>query len=474
MALKRLVTVLGTAIITATALLGVDLLLDGELGFLSTGALPYVAMAMLLSIIVHPLCGLVAATWSVLLLFIVVPWIEQQWGTGFTIPNVVDITREQRVVILFMVLAGYAVYRVYARVQIDRDQLRTRRRAQDEENRQLQIQNYSYEDSLQNLYNRIAVESRSITMLAELLPQLYSFNRQDVLEASLEAAGLMCNAGIAALYRFDETSLSLQREGARPRRAEEVFPPQLDAAASIEGWVVRSGSQFSLRLLLHDESLRALHQGRSTIAVPVMIRGRVWGVLSVGEIPFLQYNQYAERALQIVAALSVPGLEQSFGVVGDAGENEPGEETAMGSIDDLHDDLASALENGGQASLFLIELTSNGSSQLAISPDAYDDLVVQVARTLVSISGGAARAYRYQLQGQLALVAVSQGFDAASYFLLRILEAINGRAWTVEDDTVLPQAVVGFASSSQVGGDAEALIAKAESVLILQRGSGCA
>lgn len=474
MAPKRLAGILGTAIIASTAVLVLDVLLDFELGFFSTGALPYIALALLLSVIVHPRSGLVAAIWTALLLFIVLPVAVHEWALPIIVPDVRTLTPEQRITILLLMLSSYIVHRVHARVSVDRNQLRERRRELEDENRLLQVQNHSFEESLKTLYNRIAVESRSITILAELLPQLYSFNRHDVLESSLTAAALMSGGEVAALYRFDETSLSLRREAARPRRAEEVFPQQLDASSSIEGWVVRKGTAFSLRMLLHDGNLRTIHQGRTTIAVPVAIRGRVWGVLSVGAIPFLQYNQYAERALQIVAALSVPGLEQSFGIIGDATESESDGDTERGMrpIDELYDDLTGELAEEDLVSLFLIELTSNGEDPLSISPDAYDELVAQVGRTLVSVSGGAARTYHYQLPGQLALLTVSQGFDAASYFLLRILEAINGRAWTVEDETVLPQAVVGFASSNQVDGGAEALIAKAEAVLILQRGSG--
>jgi hypothetical protein len=456
---KRIAISVSTALVCSAATLLVDYALSPQLGFLSVGAMPYAIVPMLLAFAVSPLSAFVAAIANAAILIALVPA-----GEAISLP--------QRIGIAVVILATYAAYRIYARVSLDRAALAERRVELDEQNRLLQIQATSGEENLQALYNRLAVESRTITMLAELLPQLYSFNRSDVLDATLAAATLLSGAETAALYRFDEASLTLTREATRPLRAETIFPQTLDVASSTEGWVVRTARFFSLKYVLHDEGLAALHQGRTTIAVPVSMAGRVWGVLSVGEIPFLHYNQYAERSLQIVAALAVPGLEQSFGAV----REEPARARADGgenrSMNELYADLQREFEEEGLVSVFLIDLGSNAGGALPLGDDGIDDLVGQVGRTLTSLTGGAVRAYRYQLPHQLALITVNQGFDAASYFLLRILEAINGRAWTIEGETILPRAIIGFASSNQVDGGADEIIARAESMLVLQRQAG--
>jgi hypothetical protein len=132
----------------------------------------------------------------------------------------------------------------------------------------------------------------------------------------------------------------------------------------------------------------------------------------------------------------------------------------------LYADLEKLVEGGGQVSLFLVELRGYARQPLALNDDRQRQLVETVADRLHLLTSGAARLYRYQLANQFALIGANLGYDAAPYFLLRILETIGGQAWSVDAETVLPEALVGFSSSHD--GDAETMIDRAESMLAVQ------
>jgi hypothetical protein len=117
-------------------------------------------------------------------------------------------------------------------------------------------------------------------------------------------------------------------------------------------------------------------------------------------------------------------------------------------------------------SLFLVELRGIGRRRLSLSHDREAELVEKICDRLFTLTSGAAKLYRYQLANQFALVGANLGYDAAPYFLLRILETIGGEAWSVSGETVLPEAVVGFASSRD--GDVEVMIDRAETMLAVQ------
>jgi hypothetical protein len=117
-------------------------------------------------------------------------------------------------------------------------------------------------------------------------------------------------------------------------------------------------------------------------------------------------------------------------------------------------------------SLFLVELRGPRRSPLPLSDEQHVELVDAIGDRLHQLTGGAARLYRYHLPNQFALVGLNLDFDAAPYFLLRILETIGSRAWTVEGETTFPEPLVGF--SSDHDGDATAMIHAAERMLAAQ------
>jgi hypothetical protein len=487
-----------TLILLVAAVVVVDGLLSPDLGFVAVGGTPYLVLLLAIASVGSGRDAVVAGTLTFLLLFFIVPLLSGPLGLHIGTFDPSAYSLEQRAALAFGLVVTAGIIRGRSqgetRVSAAEERAREARRAAES----MRTESAAMEASLRELYNRHAVESRTITGLGEQLSRFQSYDRATVLDAAVTSARLLTAATSVAVYRVDEATLQLRRQVVWPEHDTDRYEATLDIGSSIEGWVVRTGRAFTLRQLMHDTELAAVDRGLSVIATPIAMRGRIWGVLTIGEMPFLAYNEAAEVSLQIVAALAGGGIEQSFGhAAGTAGDGPSGGRTAPpkindgadGSSDDepdasvfgidrLYGDLTTLLRSSdtvGYVSLFLVELRGIGRRPLSLSHDQEADLVEKICDRLFTLTSGAAKLYRYQLANQFALVGANLGYEAAPYFLLRILETIGGEAWSVRGETVLPEAVVGFSSSRD--GDVEVMIDRAEAMLAVQtaetpRGNG--
>ena len=458
-------------VISAAAAVAVDIVLSPQVGFVSVGGMPYLALVVAAAILVsgRAAVGMAAAILSLLLF--AVPAVEQVAPTLIRRLDPAAYTASQRVGLIVAVLVTALIVR-------NRTRLLDRMAAADERAREarstaetMTAEAAAMETSLRELYNRHAVEARTITGLGEQLARFQSLDRATVLDATLASARLMTAASSVVIYQIDEASLLLRWRAVWPERDTERYPESLDIASTIEGWVVRTGEAFTLRLLMERPDLAAIDQGNAVIAVPIRPRGQTWGVLTIGDMPFFAYNQTAEVSLQVVAALAAGGVEQSFGGGPHGGPESRDLSSAQAVVreaDELVRDLEHMTAAGdvGHVSLFLVELRGSQRHPLSISYDEQRTLVNAVCDRLASLTGGAARFYRYQFANQFALVGANLGYDAAPYFLLRVLETVGGQAWSVGPNTVLPEAVVGFSSSQD--GDVSTMIERAEAMLAVQ------
>ncbi len=344
--------------------------------------------------------------------------------------------------------------------------------------------------------NRLATERSSITILYEQIRRLQSFDRNQVLDATLTAIRLMTGATSCVVYRFHEQNLELERIAVWPARHVSRYPAIKHVSSSIEGHVVRTGELFSLRQLIDHPELRELEENRAIICAPIVARNQTWGVLTVGRIPFLQYNEHAERALQVTAAIVAPALDQALPfLVMDAPEEDRREElsprnelkddkrrddgrtgiragstqSALHPYENLTRTLEEKLDTarglGFHVMLLIVELQSSleFDQQMELSRIVGEDIAAEL--------GPGVAIYQYQQAYQLALLSVSSRSEAAGYLYLRVTELVGSRAWTVEDETVLPRAIVGFATSAQSGYEPKSLIGQAETMLQIYRRS---
>ncbi len=451
------------------------------MGFSASGYIPYLAVVTVFFFILELRFALTAAVTALVVITGIVPWFDRILSAP-VYPAVV-LTLETR---FSLAVAMVLLYYVSIRYQTTR---RDEQEARKEllELRRLNLRQDSdlqaLERALRELYNRSITQTTSISVLYEQVDRMYSVNYDEVTGAILESVSYLSGATACALYIFNDSSLRLELQaslGVAGNESGGEFTETLDTSKSIEGWVVRNNRVFSLRMLLKEESLRPLAGNRTVIAVPIHAHGRIWGVLTIREIPVLRYNEFAEKAIQLIAALAGPALEHAVSsVFGDSDTPEPGtpagaENQQLRPVDVLEPFLARetriAAETNHNVSVFLFEIRNAPAIIAQVGPVGLQELLEQIASMLSALSRSTAVLFEFHEPHQFCAAISTLDYDAASYFLLRMLESISSRAWSAGGELLFPDVNVGFASTNQVGFDPEKLLKKAEQVLVAQRG----
>jgi hypothetical protein len=128
---------------------------------------------------------------------------------------------------------------------------------------------------------RISRQEDSITSLYSQVQVLSSTNLSKALGAILQMTARFVGATRCSIWqhRPDEKSLAfvsgLGWEGATERRT--LLPDE----GTIEGWVVRNSSIFSVKMLLSNEALARMDEGRNILTMPITAGRRTWGVLNI-------------------------------------------------------------------------------------------------------------------------------------------------------------------------------------------------
>lgn len=472
--LNKLNSQIGIAALVTVPLMLIDATLPHAFGFLEVGILPYLVLvasfAMFSGVVAALSTALAVLGWLMWL----GPLVITQLGLAATVRPLIELSVGVRYGSFILILITFWGAMRFARLRLELQQSRTRTAEAIQQHDLAAAQAKALEKSLRHLYNRIASESSSITVLYEQLESLYSFDQNTVLQAALAAARLLTGATSCAIYQFREQSLQLYRRAVWPPRDQDRYQPQVDVATSILGSVVRSGQLFSIRHLVSDPELRKIDDRRTILCAPIIVRDQMWGVLTIGAMPFIRYNEYSEKALQVTAALAAPALEQALPTLMSAdparAEGLPVEDSAVAATVLAHERLrpelvatvTSAQEDGYQVALLLLALN--------VVPWLEDG--GELARTIgLAIAQGTPRnvtVYERADNCQLAIVAVSADHHTAAHLALRMLELVGQRAWTVQDETVLPQPLVGFSTTTQCGYNVDRLLQHAELMLRLQ------
>ena len=131
---------------------------------------------------------------------------------------------------------------------------------------------------------------------------------------------------------------------------------------TIEGWVFRNNSMFSVRMLLRYDNLKPMDRKRNILTFPIIINKIVWGVLNIEDMPFAKYSRYSERIVQMIIKLAEPSLEQAieYDTLIQSGEIDP--ETRLPIFSQFTAALGRAVQSGTEKesnlSIILLEITN--------------------------------------------------------------------------------------------------------------------
>ena len=324
----------------------------------------------------------------------------------------------------------------------------------------------------EELENRILSQQDSMTALYSELQKLYSLNLQKALETVLDTVARFSGSTSASIWALEDGGRTLRLAAGRGLDAA-ASQREIPVAESIEGWVVRNNLPFSVRMLMQYENLRKLDTGRNVMTFPVAAGRRIWGVLNIESMPFLKYNLYTEKLLQLILSLCAPALERALEYEAVVRQAEANPITGLPSFTELHSLLEAGIQRarlqGGTLSVIVLELANFTLLAERWGEEAALGLFRPLAAELNALSGSRGSVFHYKEDGQLAALVPDLDYDGASLLCLEILGAINDRTWALREQPVQLEVILGYASLSEKEPHADALLSIAENILEMQK-----
>ncbi|MBT3272780.1 MAG: diguanylate cyclase [Spirochaetales bacterium] len=322
------------------------------------------------------------------------------------------------------------------------------------------------------LDEQVSRQQEAITSLHTQLRKLDTLDVNQGLNVLLETVHIYTRAVKASIWRYEDSTRSLQLAASRGWDESEVIATSIPVDGTIEGWVYRNNSLFSIRMLLQYDNLEKMDIGRNIITIPLNFDQRVWGILNIQEMPFEKYNLHSERILQIITTLAEHSIEKAVSYESIIQKDEIDERTGLPLFSQFYRMLDEETRNTGiqkgSFSIILIELINFGWIQENHGADNAKSIIRSISESLESLSERNVHCFQYKEDSQIALLIPSVDFDGVSLFSLEALEKLNSGNWEIEGDAIPVEAVIGFSVFS--GGDTpDSLLEQAESLLEMQR-----
>ena len=444
-------------------------------GFLLGPFNPYIALSLLIAVAYGTYFGFLSLGYSVLIAAVGLPLARSlAGGHGITIPAG---TWSELAAAAPLPIAG-AILQVYI-LGIIRDSLMRRdRKSRDllvslsRDKGLLKRQVRALRDSNLELEERVSRQEDSITSLYSQVQVLSTLNLNKALGAILELTARYIGATRCSIWQHlpREKCLAFVAGKGWDEGGETTRLPD---EGTIEGWVVRNGGMFSVKMLLTSEVLARMDTGRNIITMPIVAGRRTWGVLNVEEMPFAKYNLYTERLLQVITTLVAPALDRAIEFESVLRQEDINPVTGLPSFPELYAllglELARLSTEGGTLAVLVLELANlddlvkdHGREQALL-------LLREIAHDVQEASGGLAQLFHYKAEAQLAVLYPKLDADGASHFSLTVLGRMNSTEWKVKDERVFLEVILGFAARSGAGQTADALLESAENLLEMQK-----
>jgi polysaccharide biosynthesis protein PelD len=322
------------------------------------------------------------------------------------------------------------------------------------------------------LEQRVSRQSDSITLLSGKIEELYSVNLDSALSTILDIVQQFTGATRCSLWKYLSEEKRLVRWASLGDSAIDE-PDSIPAEGTIEGWVVRNKSLFSVRMFLQYANLNRMDSGRNIYTAPISTGQSLWGVLNIEELPFERYNLYTEKLIQLILSLSAPALERAQDYeshVGGAGVNAV---TGFPAYRDFLAYLAGVVEDAKaerhSVSVFIFELTNYAEISGLIGVEGVERIFARLSASLKKVGRNQTYFFQYREPKQFAVIHDGLDMDGASLFSLEALEAVNRTQWKMEETVVHPEIIVGFASLGESDSGVSALIERSERILGMQR-----
>lgn len=323
------------------------------------------------------------------------------------------------------------------------------------------------------LEERITGQRVSITTLYNQMHKMDSLNLGKSLEVLLETVQMFTDAEDITIWTQGKTSNFLQPQASTHKSGIFDSSKLLNIDDSIEGWVYRNNRKVSARMINNYENLKKMDSGKNLITLPIPLNKKVWGVLNIEEMPFVKYNRHTEHLLEIIISLAEPAISHAVEHDRQIQQSETDEDTKLPLFSQLYTmvdrHISASTEDDARISLLIIEIQNYQELISNYNEADVKKLFLKLVDEILLSSAGLAEFFMFKNNSQMAVMIPGLDEDGASLLCLEILELINSINWTIGNNEVFVEMIIGYSSLGDIAQDADGLINHAEHLLEIQK-----
>jgi polysaccharide biosynthesis protein PelD len=452
---------------------GLNLLLPDNPGLFEQFYLPYIACAIIFSLYYGKLYGYLNLLTSIGFLLGIFPFLRDLLYHHPPGDFWAELLPTMVMPMAAAVIITYLTGSIHSNFQKNIDRLTARLKEATKQN--WRFKNKTKALSLVNLEleERVSGQQDSMTSLYNQVHKLHSLNVENGLEVLLETVQIFTKSHKVSLWRYNPAENKMNLSGTIGHDEEETGITSLPMEDTIEGWVFRNNSIFSIRMILQYDNLAKMDKGRNLITLPINIEKKVWGVLNVEEMPFEKYNLYSERLLQIIISLAEPALEKALGYESLIQSDEMDPITGLPLFSQLYkvlgDEIKRMTIQKSTLSTIILEIINYPELIENSSQNKVKEMIRDVISELERLTDGKAQFFHYRSENQIAMIYPNIDFDGTSLLCLETLEMVSSGEWLVEGKEVALEVVIGYAAYAGEEKSLDDLLKQAENLLEMQK-----
>ena len=471
---QKPITRIGELLLFPIAIGAVNLFFRDNPGFFRGSFNPYLLLALIVAVYYGKYYGLLSLLFSSLIIALPLPFVLSIFQPGTWGPSYWADLRSVAPVPMAATLVSAYILGLIRDAQAGRlAKAKERVRLFSRQKGGLLKQKRVLETINQELEQRVSRQQDSITALHSEIQELYSLNLDKALETILSTVQRFSGATEVSIWQVHPETKDLHLVVSRGSDENGSRPTVISVENSIEGWVLRNNTVFSVKMLGQYENLRQMDRGHNIMTFPVAAGRKIWGVLNIADMPFAKYNLYTEKLVTMILALAAPALERAVEYEAVVTQAEVHPVTGLPGFTQffslLKNTLLRARRNKETLSVLILELTNFDTLSESFGRANVLQRVSQLAGQLVILSKNKANLFHYKDENQIAVLYPHLDYDGASLFSLETLSMINEKEWILQEQKVNLEVMVGYASLSEEQLEAEGLLQIAENILEMQK-----
>ncbi len=436
-------------------------------GYFQSSLNPYYLIAALISAYYGRNYGYLSLGFS--LVFILIPIITEFVITTYW-KTLWDLANFQIPVILILIYLLGMIHHSFVS-QIKNQRLYMKKVSLDKNKLQKELSSVSSVN--RELEERVLRQQDSVTALYTQVKAMHSQNLSKTLGVLISTVQKFSWAEKASIWEYEKESKQLVMVANVGWDSDDVLNTIESVDSSINGWVFRNDRIFSVRMLLEYENLSVMDNERNILTFPINLSNSIWGVLNIEAMPFPKYNLYTEKLLAILIDLAGTAIERAVDYEALIEYNEVNPDTNLPSVSQLftfiENEIKKSSENQSVFSVIILELTEFDDLIKLYGDKRIYKLLLLMLDKLHSLSGSMVDFFHYKEKNQIAMYYPNIDYDGASLFCLESLGVINSYNWTINDNKVLLDVILGYSSVGSEDINAEDLLNLAENLIEMQK-----